>query len=131
MLTEREQAIKDRLLEEMGSRSCAETRRTGAPLGPTGLEEGVRRIRSQQRWRLWMGLACFAYVAAVTVVMGLKVGRWTPPVLVLMGVVWLVAYFQQYEWFRRRLLVYRILGLLAEDDGEKAEAGPRTDRETT
>ena len=130
MLTPREQAVKDRLLQEMDGLSYAEKRRVCDRLDPDSLEEGARIARIQQRRRKWMGLACFLYVVAVTIAMGVKVGRWTPPILILRGLVWVIGCCQQCEWLQRRLLIYQILKLLSDHDAQEAE-GPQREAQGT
>ena len=129
MLTAREQAIKDTILDEMDGLSHAEKRRIGDQLDPAYLEEASRAARRQQRWRKVMGIFCFSYVVALTVALGLKVGRWTPPALLLMGVVWVVMYCRQHAWFSRRLMVYRILRPLAHGGDVPKDEPESVDRE--
>ena len=121
MLTAREQAIRDAILEEMDGLSRTEKHRIGDELDPAYLEEAARTARKQQRWRKTMGIFCFSYVVAVTVALGMKVGRWTPPALLLMGVVWVVMYCRQHAWFSKRLMIYRILQPMADANGGPKE----------
>ena len=130
MLTAREQSIKEALLGEMEGFSYNEIRHIRDRLDPDFLDEGARIVRRQQRRRMWMGILCFLYVVAVTIAMGVKVGRWTPPILLLTGVLWVVVYFQQYGWFQKRLLIYRILQVLAEDSHEQARPAQATEPDT-
>jgi hypothetical protein len=130
MLTPREQSIKEALLGEMEGFSYKEIRHIRDRLDPDFLDEGARIVRRQQRRRMWMGILCFLYVVAVTIAMGVKVGRWTPPILLLMGVLWVIVYFQQYGWFQKRLLIYRILQVLADDSHGQAGPAQATEPDT-
>lgn len=121
MLTERERAVKDALVRELGGLSYAERRGILDDVDTAFLEEGIRTIRRQQRWRKWMGAACFVYLSIVAAAVGLKLGLWTPPLLLLIGVVWVLVYLHQYQWFERRLMTYRLLQALAPNGREDPE----------
>lgn len=129
MLTERERATRDALLSELGRLPKDGTRGTGEDLDPDLLDRRMAEVRREQRRRLRTGAACFVYVLAALGALGLKLGQWTPSVLVLVGLLWLIAACQQYEQLRARSAIYRALKALTAHGGQAPAAPDRVERE--
>jgi hypothetical protein len=131
MLTEREQATRNALLRELGGLSFAEKQNIAEHLDPAFLDRELATFGRQHRRRKWLCAACIVYVVATLGAIGLELERWTPPVLVLIGVLWGLGYLQQCDHLRKRSAIYRALQALARGGRGQTVASDRVERNLT
>ena len=124
MLTDREKAIKDVLIDELrklGGLSYAEHRRVKDQIDGTFIQKQMARMKRTQR--LYAGAACIAALLNIVLAVypyleaGKPLGSLQqigPIGQILMSVVWIVMFLNLYGVMQNRRTIFKVLKILEE-----------------